>query len=217
MDQHVLDRYNSPQGAKSYRGKFARHWNERLNNVREQHLLQRLLNGLAHSERALDMPCGYGRLCPAVQTSASKVVESDWSFYLLREAQENLAQTAAQPPLGFVRVTAMNLPYADQAFGLVLSVRLSHHIPTQEERMLHVSELMRVSSRYVVFTYFDSHSLKNRVHRAKRRFVPKRAKYTLSQADVAQAAAAAGFQVVRAAPLSRLFSGHRYTVLERMR
>lgn len=217
MDKHVLDRYNSPVGAKRYRGKFKRHWNERLNNVREQSLLNGLLARLEQSELALDVPCGYGRLCGAVQKKAARVVESDWSFYLLQEARKNLVESnLIEPVRGFVRVTAMQLPYADKTFGLVLSVRLSHHIPTEEERLKHVREIMRVSSRYVVFTYFDTNSIKNKIHAAKIKYVTKRPKYTLTTKQVADAAAAAGFRVVKSIPLSRFFSGHRYCVLERI-
>jgi len=217
MEQHLLDKYNSTRGAISYRGKFQRHWNERLNNQNEQRLLRRLLARLEPVEDALDLPCGYGRLYPAVQKKARRVVECDWSFHLLREAQGNpVRQNGAPRPLGFVRATAMQLPYRERAFGLVLSVRLSHHIASHEERLAYLREILRVSSRYVVLTHFDTDSLKNHIHRAKLRYVSKRPKYTLSQEDITQTAAAMGFRVRKSIPLARLFSGHRYVLLERL-
>jgi SAM-dependent methyltransferase len=219
MEKYILDRYNSPQGAASYYGKFERHWAERLNNRREQYLVRRLLGQIPETDRvglALDMPCGYGRLFPLVREVMPRVVEGDWSYHLLRTAQEYLKERKeAGTPQGFVRGTALAMPFASNAFDLVLSVRLSHHISTMDERHQHVRELLRISRKWVLFTYFDTNSLKNVVHGFKRRFVPKREKWTLSAVDVANLAAEAGFEIVSSVPLSRLFSGHNYVTLRR--
>jgi hypothetical protein len=74
---------------------------------------------------------------------------------------------------------------------------------------------MRVSRQWLVFTYFDSRSIKNRTHDFRRQFNGKRSKWTLDDQEVKELGRAAGFEIVRSIWLSRFFSGHRYALLRR--
>ncbi|MDP3939186.1 MAG: class I SAM-dependent methyltransferase [Deltaproteobacteria bacterium] len=219
MDEKTLSRYNSPEGATDYVGKFDRRWTERINDWNEQRLLRRLLHSAGVEKVpgvALDLPCGCGRLYPIVREVADRVVEGDWSFHMLLEARLSASSgNSPGPASGFVRGTALTLPFIDRAFDFVLSVRLCHHIGEHAERIQYVWEVMRVSGKWLVFTYFDQTSLKNRLREFNRRFNGKRAKRTLHPSEVAALARSAGFDVVRSVPMSRLFSGHRYAVLRR--
>lgn len=219
MDKEILNHYNSSRGAQSYARKFEKHWSERINNRHEQRLLERLMRAISESvpfERALDLPCGYGRLMPLLKRHARRVIEGDWSLPLLRIARENQRKDAAiHMADGYVRATALAMPFDDQAFDVVLSVRLCHHIRERSERLNYVRELLRISGKWVIFTYFDYHSIKNQLREARRRFFGKRPKWTLKATEVAEIAEDMGFEVVYSVPLSRLFSGHRYTALRR--
>jgi SAM-dependent methyltransferase len=220
MDQDILTRYNSPEGATDYSKKFERHWTERVNNWNEQRLLRRLLHSasiLKLDGCALDLPCGYGRLYDILRGLGVSVVESDWSFHLLGAARsfhangENLL-----PAAGYVRATAFELPFRDRAFELVLSVRLCHHIREHEERLRYLREIMRVSRKWLIFTYFDTASIKNRTHELRRRVNGKRSKWTLDSSEVKKVSQSAGFEVVESIWMSRFFSGHRYVLLHRV-
>jgi hypothetical protein len=79
-----------------------------------------------------------------------------------------------------------------------------------------LSEVLRVSRRWALFTYFDVASFKNRTHESRRRHNGKRSKWTLGFDQVQGLAYSQGFQVARWGWLSRLFSGHRYTLLRRI-
>ncbi len=219
MDKDVLDHYNSPEGAQSYTRKFEKHLSERINNRHEQRLLQRLVERISDEapfDLALDLPCGYGRLMPLLRRHARRVVEGDWSFHLLKIARENQrADPSVEAADGYVRATALAMPFRERAFDLVLSVRLCHHIREHAERLIYVRELLRISNQWVVFTYFDYHSLKNLLREARRKFSGKRPKWTLRASEVAGIADEMGFEVVHSIPLSRLFSGHRYVALRR--
>jgi len=219
MDKEILSHYNSPQGAQSYTRKFEKHLSERINNRHEQRLLQRLIGRISSEtpfETALDLPCGYGRLMPLLRRHARHVVEGDWSLPLLKIARGNQrADTTVREADGYVRATALAMPFANQAFDLILSVRLCHHIREHAERLTYVRELLRISRRWVVFTYFDYHSLKNQLREVRRKLFGKRPKWTLRASEIEKIADEMGFEVVYSIPLSRLFSGHRYVALRR--
>jgi len=219
MDSKVLDRYNSAEGATDYLGKFKRRWTERVNDRNEQRVLRGLIRAAGIGKvpgPALDLPCGYGRLYPIAREISDRVVEGDWSFPLLQAARARESGDASLgSAFGYVRGTALCLPFRDGAFDLVLSVRLCHHIDAREERIQYLREILRVSAKWVVFTYFDETSLKNRIRRFNRRWSGKRPKSTLHPEEVARVAREQGFEVIRAVWLARLFSGHRYMVLRR--
>jgi SAM-dependent methyltransferase len=220
MDTKVLDRYNSAEGATDYLGKFKRRWSERVNDRNEQKVLRALIRSAGIEKvpgLALDLPCGYGRLYPVARDISDRVVEGDWSFPLLQAARgRESADASLGPAFGYVRGTALGLPFRDRAFDLVLSVRLCHHIDEREERLLYLREILRVSARWVIFTYFDETSLKNRIREFNRRWSGKRPKSTLHPDEVARVAREQGFEVARSVWLARLFSGHRYVALRRV-
>ena len=220
MDKKILSHYNSAEGLADYTNKFKRHWTERLNNRHEQQLIRRLLRSASITTVdgvALDLPCGYGRLYPIVREVCQHVVESDWSFPLL-SASKACRQSEHQTcnGTGYVRATVMSLPFIDGAFKFVLSVRLCHHIREHQERILYFKELMRVSSGFLIATYFDSQSIKNRWYEYRRRFNGKRPKWTLDYQEVEELSRANGFEIVASLWLSRFFSGHRYVLLRKM-
>ncbi|MBM4261908.1 MAG: class I SAM-dependent methyltransferase [Deltaproteobacteria bacterium] len=220
MDQDILSRYNSAEGAADYTKKFERHWTERVNNWNEQRLLKRLLEPVAlenSAAPALDLPCGYGRLFSVLGDLKMPVIEGDWSFHLLSAARFfHGRESRTVLPAGYVRATALNLPFKDRAFGLVLSVRLCHHIREHQERLQYLREIMRVSSKWLIFTYFDADSVKNRTHEFRRRFNGKRSKWTLGPREVLELSRAGGFELVRSEWMSRFFSGHRYVLMRRI-
>ena len=112
---------------------------------------------------------------------------------------------ALEPSQNYVRANALALPFSSGAFEFVLSVRLSHHIRDYEQRLQHLREILRVSRKWVMFTYFDAGSVKNRLHEFRRRFHGKRAKWTLTLEEVQMIGRAEGFEVIKWAWISRYF------------
>ena len=219
MDKEILSHYNSDQGASSYTKKFEKHWSEQVNNRHEQRLIRRLIAGIAAEtplRAALDLPCGYGRLMPVLRQHVNRVFEGDWSLPLLKTARENQKTAPGLKEAdGYVRATALAMPFADGTFDLVLSVRLCHHIRERAERLAYVRELLRISDHWVVFTYFDAHSVKNLLREVRRKLFGKHPKWTLKASEIHEIAEVMGFEVAQSIPLSRLFSGHRYVALHK--
>ncbi len=220
MDQKILDRYRSEEGAHSYRSKFKKHWNERINDRHEQNLVAALLKSASQGKKfssALDAPCGWGRLYPLVREVSERVVEGDVSQAMLDQAQiyhqtlDGLGQAD-----DYVVCDAIKTDFPDRHFDLILSVRLSHHIREKSERLAYLRELLRVSNDSVLFTYFGENSLKNRLREFRRKFSNKRSKWTLSTEDIKKTTAECGYEVISQTPLSRLFSGHVYALLKRI-
>jgi len=219
MDKEILSHYNSDQGARSYTKKFEKHWSERVNNQHEQRLIRQLITRIAAEaplRTALDLPCGYGRLMPVLRQHVNQVFEGDWSLPLLKTARENQkSEPGTKEADGYVRATALVMPFADRTFDFVLSVRLCHHIRERAERLAYVRELLRISDHWVVFTYFDAHSVKNLLREIRCKLFGKSPKWTLKASEIREIAKTMGFEVAHSIPLSRLFSGHRYVALRK--
>lgn len=219
MDKRILDNYNSENGARNYTKKFESKWTERVSNWHENRVARALIAEIASKtplKNALDLPCGYGRLMPVLRKHIPRVFEADWSFHLLRIARNNQrTNPSLKEADAYIRTTALCMPFADQSFDLVLSIRLCHHIREYFERLTYLHELLRISRQWVVFTYFDYYSIKNIWHEIRRIFNRKRSKWTIKEYEINQMAQDMGFEIFRSIPLSRLFSGHRYVVLRK--
>jgi ubiquinone/menaquinone biosynthesis C-methylase UbiE len=158
------------------------------------------------------VPSGAGRLSGIIARHAAKLCEVDYSREMLRLCRRN---ASGYRPLAAV-ASVFQLPFRDLAFDLVVSIRLSHHIPDLEARRDHLRELFRVSRKFVLLTFFGEESWKNRLRNLYRRLGgKKRAKLTLSLEDVGDLARKAGFRIVTVKSLSSVFSGHFFTLLER--
>ena len=201
-----------PEKAASYNVKYEREFHKRLSNRTERRLLEHLLSRAGHVERLLDVPCGAGRLSDVLARSTDQLYEADYAYPMLEYARSNAQSYSPEA----VNANAFELPFGDDAFGMVVSIRLNHHIPAREDRLRHLRELCRVSSRWVLVTIFDEAGLKNRLIGLRRRLgTRRRPKKTLSLAEVGETVADQGFRLVEVGRISRLLSGHAFLLLER--
>lgn len=211
MEEHVIQKYKSREGATSYNTKYDEELHKRLNNKVEFALIRKCFDIVGPQDRMLDLPSGTGRLTPVFQPYAKRWVESDVSREMLKYCREN-TKAAAE---GYVQASAFHLPYKDGAFDCVFSARLTHHIPEDRERDQFIRELGRIAKKWVVMTYFHKWSLKNLLRMLRRPFNRKKAKVVMSTAEFRAVADTAGLEVVHSFPLSRLFSGHHYAILRK--
>jgi SAM-dependent methyltransferase len=201
-----------PEKAASYNVKYETKLHKRVSDRREKRLLAAILDSTGRHERLLDVPSGAGRLSGVLSRYADRIYEVDYAREMLKLCRANAR--GYEPRVA--AASALTLPFADRSFDLVASVRLSHHLPDRARRLEHLGELLRVSRRYVLFTFFDSASLKNRLRELRRSLGAKvRSKWTLRREDVEDLARGRGFVVKETRSLSRLFSGHTFALLER--
>ena len=208
LDTYAASR-RTEKGAESYSTKYDDEFHKRISQFFERRVIRKAVSmtGLT-SGRVLDCPCGAGRLSPLLRDIGAPLISADYSPTML-----GVFQTERGTPC-FVG-DAFNLPFEDQTFDLVFSARLSHHIGDDELRRNYVREILRISRKWVIMTIFDTRSLKNRLRQLRSTFSKKRPKSTLTREQVAELAAAAGYTLRGALPLSRLASGHIFYVLER--
>ena len=177
---------------------------------RESRLIRRFIRQVGRSRTILEIPCGGGRLTPAFADSAGLVIEADIAIGQVRYGRH--ASRVATPRV-WMTASAFHIPLRDASVDGAVCVRLSHHLPTQSERERLFAELLRVSSRFVIVTFFDRHSLKHLTWRLRHPFSRKPRKPAMTKAEVAALAKACHARLVATAPLSRFGSGHRYALM----
>jgi len=198
--------YQDFADAERYNLKYERHLLKRLSTRREYQRLQELCGSQAHCTTMLELPCGGGRLSPQLAPSTDLLIEADIAMgqVLYGKSKEDIGVDRA-----WMTASAFHIPFRDESVDAVVCVRLCHHLPTHQERERLLRELLRVAGRYVVMTFFDYHSLKNRL----RRLRGKSPKHTMTVEQVAELAASCNAELAACPQLFSIGSGHRYALM----
>jgi ubiquinone/menaquinone biosynthesis C-methylase UbiE len=204
MQPSKLQNYNSTRGAQAYKADYQNKLHRKWSDRRERALLHRYFTRIGKVESILDLPCGPGRLSNLLHAHCETLVEADWSFTMVSLNQRDHGHDRRH----YVRASALEIPFADRTFDVVVSFRLSHHLETQELRERHLRELFRVAKRHVIVTWFSATSLKNLLREVRVRIAGKKPKNVLRNDRVRAVAAAAGFRQDLARPLFLIGSGH---------
>lgn len=190
----------------------------RLNNHREQVLLRRCLATAGGADSLVDVGCGPGRFWSTLaQDVQGELVAVDVSHAMLRYAQSRHAAIADRFELAVGSVTA--LPFVDQAFDTVVSLRLLHHFGETATRRLALAELARIARRHVIVSLWTDGNFKawrrarleRRRHRAQSRDYHNR--HVIPRDVLAEDLAWAGLVSVRHFDLLPGYSQWRYHVL----
>ncbi|MFT4815959.1 MAG: 2-polyprenyl-3-methyl-5-hydroxy-6-metoxy-1,4-benzoquinol methylase [Pseudohongiellaceae bacterium] len=120
----------------------------------------------AEVKTVLDAPCGVGRLSlwlaqKGFEVSAVDLGESavQLTNELLRD--QNFKETAESQDV-------FNMRFEDGAFDVSVCFRLLHHFKDVSDQQKLVAELCRVSSKYVVISYFSTYSVTSLRRRLRR-------------------------------------------------
>lgn len=208
--QEYQDQYEDLEESRAYNEAYKNIPTKRWSTRREYDLLDELLSSQGHCSLLLDLPCGGGRLSPQLEPNTDLLIEADVGLGQLLYAREtNTPQTKRV----WMTASAFHIPFQAESVDGIVCCRLNHHLPTAAERERLVSELLRVSKRFVIMTFFDYHSLKNLIRRARQPLNRKPPKMTMTVDRVAELAAEQGGELIAAPPLSRISSGHRYALI----
>lgn len=191
---------------RAYQDELLKRWSTN----REFRLLDQLLTSQGHSKLLLDLPCGGGRLSPRIGAHTELLIEADIAvgqvLYGKRHSQ-------VETPQVWMTASAFHIPLADNSVDGAVCCRLCHHLPLPAERERLIEELLRVSNRFVIMTFFDYYSLKNWLRRARRPFNKKPPKLTMTVRRVRELAEANGARLVQYPMLAPTSSGHRYALM----
>jgi ubiquinone/menaquinone biosynthesis C-methylase UbiE/uncharacterized protein YbaR (Trm112 family) len=191
---------------RAYQDEMLKRWS----TAREFKLLDQLLSSQGRSELLLDLPCGGGRLSPRIAAHADLLIEADIAVGQVLYGKRHCE---LDTPQVWMTASAFHIPLADNSVDGAVCCRLCHHLPLPEERERLIEELLRVSRRFVVMTFFDFYSLKNWLRRARRPFNKKPPKLTMKVERVRELAAANGARLVKYPMLAPTSSGHRYALM----
>ena len=196
--------------ATEYNALYREKLTKRLSTQREYRLLTELLASQPRSQRLLDLPCGGGRLSPALAPYTELLLEADIGAGQVLHAKKH---SQIEVPQVWMTASGFRIPLRDASVDGTVCCRLSHHLPQPAERERLVSELLRVSKRFVIMTYFDHSSLKNLGRRLRAPFDHKPPKCTMTRGRIAELAAQGGARLVACPWLSRIGSGHRFALM----
>lgn len=132
-----------------------RRWKSSRAALRDPMLVERILDrhGVRPGLRPiLDAPSGVGRLRGVLERRGMRYVGIDASPAMLSEA-------ARISDSGLCLASVERLPFRDDSFDVVVCCRLLHHLQDPKDIDAVVHELVRVSYRMVIASFWDSASL----------------------------------------------------------
>jgi hypothetical protein len=143
------------------------------------------------------------------------LVSSDLSFHMVNRAGTRDRSRPAS--LGVVADLKQGLPFKPGAFKFALSMRFFHHVHEGSERAKILREFARVSSKWIILSYYESnllHLLQRKIRRSLKR--TKTRIKMIPGGQFQKEVDAAGFRIVKKIPLFRGIHAQRIVLLERV-
>lgn len=204
--EHEVEEYER----KRYRG-----WDQRIVHRREAGILRKILDELdASALPVLDIPCGYGRFSELLLNKGGFLVSCDISFPMVKRAV--MRSRTKGRIFGVVADAMKGLPFKQDAFVCILSMRFFHHVHERKDRDFILREFFRVSTDKTILSYYRMNVF-HRVQRAFRKKIKKTSTHIkmtpLREMD--SAISHAGFFRKKAFPLFRGIHGQNIVFLKK--
>jgi ubiquinone/menaquinone biosynthesis C-methylase UbiE len=200
-----------PDGVLDYERTRYTHVDQMIVNKLEHRALQRLLvrAGL-RGGALLNVPCGYGRFTRMLAGLGDALYYLDLHPQMVRRSRERHAADVA----GFVNGSMRALPFRDNAFEMVVTVRFFHHFFDTDDRRGMLRELSRVSARHVLLTYYRP----TRLHALTKRLNPKGHRIVMLDRDgFRNELRAAGLEPLKECALMPLVHAQRFVLCAKTR
>lgn len=149
---------------------------QRLVHRRETQVVRELLRSLpSRREVCLDAPCGYGRLTDELcMAGFRRVVCADRNARRLAAMQGSPVGLRAL--VSSTRVDLLGeLPFRSGSFDLVLTIRFLQHVRDEAGRGRLLQELLRITRRHLILSYYETgglHAMQRRLFRRRRKRPP---------------------------------------------
>ncbi len=148
--------YQSPTEANRYdRQRFSSLFGKMAHRGEEKALRLMLRKHFQHPGSVLDLPCGTGRMFPALLEFGLSVTGADISEAMLEKTQEKIDGASSFATL---RADAEDLPFDDNTFDYLVSFRFFCHLPPPV-RLEVLTEMCRVTKQTLAINYhFESNA-----------------------------------------------------------
>jgi SAM-dependent methyltransferase len=209
FEKHEVEEYER----KRYRG-----IDQKLVHGREGRLLRKILHKIGDVPLlVLNIPCGYGRFSDILLDKDFSLVSSDLSFHMVKRASEKGGQPHSRFLSGVVADAKQGLPFKKGAFSLLLSMRFFHHVHEKEEREFILNAFYRVTSGWMIISYYQRNLLHNLQRRLRRKIKRSRTRIKMiPRKEFYKDVEGAGLEVVKISPLFRGIHAHHIVLLKKM-
>jgi ubiquinone/menaquinone biosynthesis C-methylase UbiE len=170
MSYRAKDHYRDAAVADTYDAERFASRKGRIVDRREQGLIRALIQraGLRPPASLVDIPCGTGRLAMSLAAEGFQVTGVDVSEQMLERAVARWSDAPADRRPTVVVADAESLPFEDDAFDVVVSLRLAGHLPPAT-RVGVLREFGRVSRGHVIVAFYHRASVQGVLRRQARR------------------------------------------------
>ena len=202
-----------------YERKRYRGIDQRLVHRRETHILERILERIAPQPgNALDIPCGYGRFSCLFHKRGWGLVSCDYSFSMVKRAREFGGVNKPQNNWGVVADAKQGLPFKEGVFPILLCMRFWHHVHADAERKAILGFFSRVTSEWVILSYYQVNALHHLQRRFRRKLKksPTRIKM-ITKAEFYNEITEAGLECLEIAPLFPGIHAQHVALLKKIR
>jgi SAM-dependent methyltransferase len=205
--KHEVDRYER----RRYRG-----IDQKLVHGREMRILRRILYKIGPSSLpVLDIPSGYGRFSKLLQEKGFFLISSDLSLPMVKRAIEKHGDAGGI--LGVVVDAKKGLPFKQDVFFLLLSMRFFHHVHEKDEREVILKKFFRVTSDWVILSYYQKNFLHILQRKLRRRVMRKKTRIKMvSCREFHEEIRSAGLRVVKVYPVFRGMHAHHIALLRKI-
>ena len=162
----------------------------------------------------LDAPCGVGRLSLWLAQKGYQVCAVDLGEAAAQLTKNLLSDNDLKADVECQDI--FNMRFDDGAVDAVVCFRLLHHFKEKDDQQNLTSELCRVSSQYVVISYFSGHSVTSLRRKLRKLLTGKPVKQNpMSLADLKALFAKDGYQLNGAVKRSGFLHSLQLAVFER--
>lgn len=115
------------------------------------------LDFLLPAKRMLDVSCGSGILTRrlAASNSVDRLIATDISHPMLKEAVKLVRKDVRLPELDFVRADVANLPFADQSFDAVHAGAAIHCWPCVQDGLREIRRILVPGGKFFATTFYN--------------------------------------------------------------
>lgn len=203
------------QEVEDYERKRYRGVDQRLVQAREKRILRKILERIGKEDAlVLDVPCGYGRFSHLMLERGCSLVSSDLSFHMVKRTMERSKESVRLS--GVVADGILGLPFKQEVFDFILSMRFFHHLHQRKERKAVLEEFSRVVKEQVILSYYQINPLHVVQRKLRRRIKKSKTRIKmLSREEFEKEVEKVGFKIVYIFPLFRGIHSHHIALLRK--